>query len=348
MESQITIILISILFSSFFSGMEIAYVSTNKIFVEIEKKQKGINSYFIKKITNNPSKFIATMLLGNTLSLVVYGIFTGRLIIELFFPNLLGLENLNLEYIFYQTLISTFLILITSEFLPKVLFQIYANKLFKFFSFPTYFFYILLTPITSFLNWISNSILSKYFKTKKDEMKMFFSKDELGDYIDQEIGDNNDHSIDTEIKIFKNALKFSNVRAREIMIQRNDIVSVDRYIKPNVLKEIFIRTGLSKILIHKENIDNIIGYISIQRFFNNHKNFKSIIMPIEFVPESMFINDLLNLLTKKKKGIAVVVDEYGGCAGLITIEDIVEELIGEIEDEHDPQNFDKKIVLSNQ
>ena len=344
MDNQVLVILISIIFSAFFSGMEIAFVSLNKIFLEIEKKQKGLVSFFIKKITKNSSKFIATMLLGNNIALVIYGIYSGRLIINVLFPELINESSIDFKYIFYQTLISTLVILITAEFLPKVFFQIYANRLFKLFSFPAFIFYYLFSPLTFVFNWISDSVLNKYFKTKKDELRMVFSKDELGDYINQEIGTDNEQHLDPEIQIFQNALEFSKVRAREIMVPRAEIVSIDRYVNPSRLKEIFIKTGLSKILIHQENIDNIVGYISVQHMFNDYKNFKSIIISIEFIPESMFINDLLTLLTKKRKSIAVVVDEYGGTSGIITIEDIIEELVGEIEDEHDsPKFLEKKI-----
>ena len=344
MDNQVLVILISIIFSAFFSGMEIAFVSLNKIFLEIEKKQKGLVSFFIKKITKNSSKFIATMLLGNNIALVIYGIYSGRLIINVLFPELINESSIDFKYIFYQTLISTLVILITAEFLPKVFFQIYANRLFKLFSFPAFIFYYLFSPLTFVFNWISDSVLNKYFKTKKDELRIVFSKDELGDYINQEIGTDNEQHLDPEIQIFQNALEFSKVRAREIMIPRAEIVSIDRYVNPSTLKEIFIKTGLSKILIHQENIDNIVGYISVQHMFNDYKNFKSIIISIEFIPESMFINDLLTLLTKKRKSIAVVVDEYGGTSGIITIEDIIEELVGEIEDEHDsPKFLEKKI-----
>ena len=344
MDNQVLIILISIIFSAFFSGMEIAFVSLNKIFLEIEKKQKGLVSFFIKKITKNSSKFIATMLLGNNIALVIYGIYSGRLIINVLFPELINESSIDFRYIFYQILISTLVILITAEFLPKVFFQIYANRLFKLFSFPAFIFYYLFSPLTFVFNWISDSVLNKYFKTKKDELRIVFSKDELGDYINQEIGTDNEQHLDPEIQIFQNALEFSKVRAREIMIPRAEIVSIDRYVNPSTLKEIFIKTGLSKILIHQENIDNIVGYISVQHMFNDYKNFKSIIISIEFIPESMFINDLLTLLTKKRKSIAVVVDEYGGTSGIITIEDIIEELVGEIEDEHDsPKFLEKKI-----
>jgi|TARA_B110000438_G_scaffold99984_1_gene98910 CBS domain containing-hemolysin-like protein len=349
MDIQITIILISIIFSAFFSGMEIAFVSSNKIYLEIEKKQNGFFSSFLKKLTQSPSKFIATMLLGNNIALVVYGLFSGKLILDLFFPYLDSSESLDFIYIFYQILLSTFVILITAEFLPKVLFQIYANILLKYLSIPSYFFYVLLSPITNILNSISNSVLSKYFKTKEDELRIVFSKDELGDYINEELAnDSETNEIDSEIQIFQNALEFSNVRAREVMVPRSEIISADRYGDFSKLKQIFIDKGLSKILIHRENIDHIVGYVSLLDMFNEPKNIKSIIHSVELIPESMLVNDILNLLTKKRKSVAVVIDEYGGTSGIITIEDIIEELFGEIEDEHDsPKFLEKKLDLNS-
>ena len=348
MDIQLTIILFSILFSAFFSGMEIAFVSSNKIHLELEKKQYGFFSNFLKKITKSPSKFIATMLLGNNIALVIYGLYSGRLILELLFPEVDNSKSLEFIYIFYQTLISTFIILISAEFLPKVLFQIYANILLKYLSFPSYIFYVLFSPITYVLNFISNSVLSKYFKTKEDELKIVFSKDELGDYIDEELANDDLNSeMDSEIQIFQNALDFSNVRAREVMVPRAEIISIDRYSVSKNLNKVFTENGLSKILIHRENIDHVVGYVSLFDMFNHPKNIKSIIHPVEFIPESMLINDVLNLLTKKKRGIAVVIDEYGGTSGIITKEDIVEELFGEIEDEHDSLSYLEKKLDSN-
>ena len=348
MNLDILIILISIIFSAFFSGMEIAFVSSNKINLEIEKKQKGFFSALLKKLTNSPSKFIATMLTGNNIALVVYGIFSGKLILDMFFPFIDNTKSLDFIYIFYQTIISTFIILITAEFLPKVFFQIYSNKLLKLLSLPSYIFYILLSPITSIFNFISNSVLSKYFKTKEDELRIVFSKDELGDYINDELSSDNElKDIDSEIQFFQNALDFSSVRAREVMIPRAEIISADRYDNLFKINKKFIEFGLSKILIHRENIDHVIGYVRLQDMFNRPKTIKSIILPIEFVPETMLIKDILNRLTKKHIGIAVVIDEYGGTSGIITKEDILEELFGEIEDEHDSINLDEKSINKN-
>jgi CBS domain containing-hemolysin-like protein len=348
MNYEIFVIIITIIFSAFFSGMEIAFVSSNKIYLEIEKKQNSFFSNILKKITRSPSKFLATMLVGNNIALVIYGLYSGKLILELLFPEINSSDSLAFSYIFYQTLISTFVILITAEFLPKVLFQIYANILLKYLSFPSYFFYVLLSPITFVLNSISNSVLSKYFKTKEDELRIVFSKDELGDYINEELAyDSSSINIDSEIQIFQNALEFSNVKAREIMVPRAEIISADRYISLDGVKEIFVKNGLSKILMFTENIDHIIGCISLQDVFKEPENIKSIINPVEFIPEAMLINDVLNLLTKKRRSIAVVIDEYGGTSGIITIEDIIEELFGEIEDEHDSQIFLEKKVNEN-
>ena len=348
MDTQLTIILFSILFSAFFSGMEIAFVSSNKIHLELEKKQYGFFSNFLKKITKSPSKFIATMLLGNNIALVVYGLYSGKLILELLFPEVDNSKSLEFIYIFYQTLISTFIILISAEFLPKVLFQIYANILLKYLSFPSYIFYVLFSPIIYVLNLISNSVLSKYFKTKEDELRIVFSKDELGDYINEELANDDLNSeMDSEIQIFQNALEFSNVRAREVMVPRAEIISIDRYSVSKNLNKVFVENGLSKILIHRENIDHLVGYVSLFDMFNHPKNIKSIIHPVEFIPESMLINDVLNLLTKKRKGIAVVIDEYGGTSGIITREDIMEELFGEIEDEHDSLSYLEEKLDSN-
>jgi CBS domain containing-hemolysin-like protein len=348
MDTQLTIILFSILFSAFFSGMEIAFVSSNKIHLELEKKQHGFFSNFLKKTTKSPSKFIATMLLGNNIALVVYGLYSGRMILELLFSEVDNSTSLEFIYIFYQTLISTFIILISAEFLPKVLFQIYANILLKYFSFPSYIFYVLFSPITYVLNLISNSVLSKYFKTKEDELRIVFSKDELGDYINEELANDDLNSeMDSEIQIFQNALDFSNVRAREVMVPRAEIISIDRYSVSKNLNKVFVENGLSKILIHRENIDHLVGYVSLFDMFNHPKNIKSIIHPVEFIPESMLINDVLNLLTKKRKGIAVVIDEYGGTSGIITREDIMEELFGEIEDEHDSLSYFEEKLDSN-
>jgi len=342
MEVNIIIIICTLVLSAFFSGMEIAYVSSNKIFIEIEKRQSGFLAKILKKLTKKPSKFIATMLVGNNIALVVYGFYMGDLIM-LWLGSLLPVDNSFLRALvvdfslFTQTVISTLVILFTAEFLPKVFFQIYANSLLKFFALPAYLFYLLFSFISSFVIWISDVILKRFFKTEGDEVQLAFSKLELGNFISEQMETvESDDEVDSEIQIFQNALEFSDIKAREVMVPRTEIVAVDQAVAPRDLIKTFTETGLSKILIYNETVDDIIGYIHSFELFKKPKTLKSTLLPVVFVPETMWVKDVLSILIKKRKSIAVVIDEYGGTSGMITIEDIVEELFGEIEDEHDP------------
>lgn len=347
-DTESIVIIGSLLLSAFFSGMEIAFVSTNKIYLELEKKKQGIVPKILTHITESPSKFIATMLVGNNISMVVYGIFMGEMILKLLFPNYLNLENIPLLLVFYQSLISTAIILLIAEFLPKVLFQIYSNTVFKAFVLPAFVFYIIFLPITKVVLWVSNTVLSRYLKTQGDEVPSVFSKMELGNYISEQLESaEHQETLDSEIQIFQNALDFSNVKAREVMVPRAEITSLERYESLQTLQELFVKTGYSKILIYQGNIDNIIGYVHSFDLFKNPKSLRSIILPVEYIPETILAKDVLNILTKKHKSIAVVLDEYGGTAGMITVEDIVEELFGEIEDEHDTQLMVEKKVDQN-
>ncbi|WPR72546.1 hemolysin family protein [Flavobacterium sp. NG2] len=331
---EISIIILCLILSAFFSGMEIAFISSNKIYLEIEKKQNNFLSKILTKLTEKPSKFIAAMLIGNNIALVVYGFFMGDLLIE--YISTLGYSLSNLSSMFLQTLLSTLLVLITAEFLPKVFFQIYANFLIKFFAIPAYVFYELFYFISSFFIWISDFILKRFFRTEGDQVQLFFSKGELGDYITEQMSTvEDDEEVDSEIQMFQNALDFSSVKARDIMSPRTEIVAIDLFDSIEELKELFIETGYSKILVYQNSFDDIVGYVHSFDLFKKPKNIKSIIIPVEFVPETIFIKDVMDLLTKKRKSVAVVIDEYGGTSGIITIEDIVEELFGEIEDEHD-------------
>jgi len=331
---EITVIIICLLLSAFFSGMEIAYISSNKIYLEIEKKQDTFLSKILTKITEKPSKFIATMLVGNNIAIVVYGFFMGDLLMN--WINSFGFQLSEFSNLLLQTVISTLIILITSEFLPKVFFQIYSNSLMKFFAFPTYVFYLVFNYISTFIIWISDFILKKFFKTEGDYVPSFFSKVELGNYINEQMSSVEDHEeVDSEIQIFQNALEFSGVKARDIMTPRTELVAVDIYDSVVELRELFVKTGYSKILVYQNSIDDIIGYVHSFELFKKPRSIKSIMIPVEYVPETIFIKDGLNLLTKKRKSVAVILDEYGGTAGIMTVEDIIEELFGEIEDEHD-------------
>ena len=333
---EIGIIILCLILSAFFSGMEIAFVSSNKIYLEIEKKQDDFISKILTKLTLKPSKFIATMLVGNNISMVVYGFFMGDLLMRWFI--MLGFELSDFSNLLLQTTISTLIVLMTSEFLPKVFFQIYANTFIKFFALPAYFFYKLFYYISSFLIWISDFVLRKFFKTEGDQINLSFSKVELGNYISEQMNALQDHeTVDSEIQIFQNALEFSGVKAREIMTPRTELVAVDLYSSVIDLRELFIKTGYSKILVCIDTLDDIVGYVHSFELFKKPRNVKSIMTSVEFVPETILIKDAMNLLTKKRKSVAVVLDEYGGTSGIVTTEDIVEELFGEIEDEHDSE-----------
>ena len=331
---EILVIVTCIVLSAFFSGMEIAYISSNKIFFEIEKKQDTLLGKIIKKLTESPSKFIATMLIGNNVVMVIYGYYMGDLIMIWF--NQLQFNLTEFSSFLLQTLISTLVILITAEFLPKVFFQIYANSLFKLFAIPVYFFYVMFSFFSWLLIGISDYILKLVFKSSKENKEIFFSKVDISNYISEQMDAVQDHeTIDSEIQIFQNALEFPSTKAREIMQPRTDIYAIEINDSVEELEKMFIDTGFSKILVFQESLDDIVGYVHSFDLFKKPKSINNVLIPIENVPETMYIKDIMNLLSKKRKSVAVVLDEYGGTSGLITMEDIVEELFGEIEDEHD-------------
>ena len=330
------IIIVCLILSAFFSGMEIAFVSSNRIYLEIEKSQQGFTSKVLKSITQKPSRFIATMLLGNNVALVLYGIFMGDRILQIFYPQTLLSGEASLLIVFYQTLISTAIILLTAEFLPKVFFQLYANTFIKIFSIPVAFFYALFYPITFLIIEFTDLILKQFFKTGSDKVQLSFSKVELGNYIDEQLESFNDkENLDSEIQIFQNALDFSEVKTREAMVPRAEVIAVEEKTSIEDIKALFISTGLSKIPVYKETIDHILGYVHAFEIIKKPKTLINILLPVAYIPETMLVNDVLKLLTRQHKSIAVVIDEYGGTSGIVTVEDIVEELFGEIEDEFD-------------
>ncbi len=281
------------------------------------------------------------MLIGNNIALVIYGFFMGELLVN-WFQTYLPSDYSLINYLFSnlslltQTVISTLVILITAEFLPKVFFQIYSNLLLKIFAFPAFVFYILFSLVSDFVLWISDVVLKQFFKTDGDQVQLAFSKVELGNYINEQMETVEEHEeVDSEIQIFQNALEFSEVKAREVMTPRIDLIAVEIYDSIKSLNQLFTATGYSKVLVYQNTIDDILGYVHSFELFKKPITIKSIMRPIEYVPETMLIKDVLNILTKKHKSVAVVLDEYGGTSGIMTIEDIVEELFGEIEDEHD-------------
>lgn len=331
---EVSIIILCLILSAFFSGMEIAFISSNKIYLEIEKKQDNFLSKILIKLTEKPSKFIAAMLIGNNIALVVYGFFMGELLMR--WIGTLSYHFSDLSNLFIQTVLSTMLVLITAEFFPKVFFQIYANTLIKVFAIPAYLFYQLFYFVSTFFIWVSDFVLKKFFRTDGDQIQLYFSKVELGDYINEQMSTvEDDEEVDSEIQMFQNALDFSSVKARDVMSPRTEIVAIELFDHIDDLKALFIETGYSKIVVYQNSLDDILGYVHSFDLFKKPKTIKSVIIPVEFVPETIFIKDVMSLLTKKRKSVAVVLDEYGGTSGIITIEDIVEELFGEIEDEHD-------------
>ena len=341
MTTDIVIIVSTLILSAFFSGMEIAYVSSNKIHIELEKKQGDFLGKILGKLTAKPSKYIATMLIGNNIALVIYGFKMGDVLVQ-WFQSVLPSNYATITYLFTdfqlitQTVISTLVILVTAEFLPKVCFQIYANTLLKVLALPTYVFYMLFTWVSDFIIWISNAVLKYIFKATGEDVVLAMTKVELGNYISEQMESVENHDeVDSEIQIFQNALEFSEVKAREVVVPRTEITAVDISDSIENLRQLFIETGRTKIIVYRDNIDDILGYVHAFELFKKPKTIKSIIIPVGFVPETILIKDVLNILTKKRRSMAVVIDEYGGTSGIMTVEDIIEELFGEIEDEHD-------------
>ena len=330
--NSFVIISFSVLLSAFFSGMEIAYLSSNKLRLELDKQSNSIVSRLLQRILHSPSKYIATMLVGNNISLVVYGI-TMAVVLE---PTIQVYTQSSFIVLLIQTLISTSIILVTAEFIPKAFFRLNANRFLRILVFPLTLFYYLLAPIVSVTIFLSKRVL-KLFGLVLVEDSHVFGKLDLEEYLKFHSSETNYKNLDVEVKILQNALDFSSVKIRECMLPRTEIVAIEVTKTIEDLLKIFIDTKLSKVLIYKENIDNIIGYAHSNELFKSPKNIKSILIPISYVPESMMANDMLELFIKERKGIAVVVDEFGGTSGMITIEDIVEEILGEIEDEYDSE-----------
>ena len=328
---DLTIALSTILLSAFFSGIEIAFVSSNKLQLELDKGNENISSKIISLFSRNESNFITTMLIGNNISLVVYGIAMTKLLTPIFQDYFFDTYVLLL----IQTIVSTLIILVTAEFLPKSIFKIYPNTTLRLFSFPICCFYILFYPFALlFLNG-SKIIMKIFFGQNLSESKHFFNKTDLDEYLTH-INSNNEQAPNSvEVEMLQNTLQLSSKKIRECMIPRTEIIALNVNSTVKELKEKFIETKLSKILIYKNNIDNIIGYVHSSDLFRNPRNIRSLLLPIPFVPETMFAMQLLSDFIDGDKGVAIVVDEFGGTSGMITIEDVTEEIVGEIEDEYD-------------
>jgi CBS domain containing-hemolysin-like protein len=315
--------------------MEIAYISANKMSLEVDKQKGNLTASLLNIFSSNPEQYIATMLVGNNISLVIYGLSFAR-ILE---PKLEQFINSDLLVLLFQIIISTLVIIVTGEFLPKTIFRINANGFLRFFAFPVLLFYIILYPVAHFSMFISKKIIKYIFKKDlgPETEKTIFSKIDLDHYVNQSdnIFRDDDAEEETEIELFKNALDFSKVKVRDCMVPRTEIEALDINSSIEELRMKFIESGFSKILIFDDSIDNLIGYVHSSQLFKNPSSIKSVTNMISIVPETMSASNLLNSFTQKHKTIAVVVDEFGGTSGLVTTEDILEEIFGEIEDEHD-------------
>lgn len=316
--------------------MEIAFISSNKLRFELDKKQKNLSSSILSIFYRNPQQFISTMLVGNNVSLVIYGL----LMADLLNPLLSAINN---QYIIMllQTIIATIIVLFTGEFIPKTVFRVNSNLWLRVFSWLIYIFYIVLYPISRFSSWISIKIMRLLgVGISSSVSENVFSRIDLN-YLIQESFDNieSEKDLENEVKIFQNALDFSKVKLRDCSVPRTEIIALNIESDVEVLKQTFIETGLSKIPIFRNDIDNIIGYIHSSEMFNHQKDWKKHINQIPIVPENMAAQKLMKLFLQQKKSIAVVVDEFGGTAGIITLEDIMEEIFGEIEDEHDTNDY---------
>ena len=335
--------LLGLIFSAFFSGMEIAFISSSKLKIELDNKKGQFSAKILSFFSSKPAWFIAAMLIGNNIALVIYTLYVA----ELIEPYLTSLALNSSIILLFQTLFSTFFILLFAEFLPKSIFRLNPNYTLRIFSLILFVFYIILWPITAFVVNLSTSIL-KLFGNEESINKVSFKKTDLDLYInelkkDLEIGEEMEH----DVKIFHNALSFSEVIARDCMVPRNEIVALEINDEIEALKELFLESGHSRIIIYKENIDNIIGYVHSIELFKTPISIKSMLIPISIVPESISGIKLLEDFIDKKISVSVVVDEYGGTSGILTMEDIIEEIFGEIDDEHDQEELIHRELTEN-
>lgn len=340
------IIIVALLFSAFFSGMEIAYISSNKLRFELEKSQKHVSNFFLSIFYRYPEQYITTTVVGNNVALVIFSIMTAALL----HPLLLSVTHSDLLITLSETMIATAVILIAGEYIPKIIFKSNPNLWLRIFSPFFFLFYIILYPVSQLSVWLSVGLLKLSGARFNPRHPHVFSRIDLDNLIQESIENKDDEKeMDTEVKIFQNALDFSSVKLRDCMVPRTEIIAINESeANLNQLKQLFIDTGYSKILLYKNNIDSIIGYIHSSEMLRHPDNWQEYINTIPIVPETMQANKLMKLLNRQKKSIAVVVDEYGGTSGIITLEDILEEIFGEIEDEHDHNILIAKKLKDNE
>ena len=340
----ILVIFIAIIFSAFFSGMEIAFITANKLRIELDRKQGVSGSKIIRIFNNNPGQYISTMLIGNNVALVVYGLFFSRLL----GPILTPLIGSDLAVLILNTVISTAIILIVAEFLHKTVFKISPNFFLKLLSLPAMFFYYLFYPVSKLTLAASNLFIRIFFgirSKEKEQENLVFSKVDIDHFMNLNKSANEEAEFyPHNIRIFQNALDFSNVKLRECMVPRTEIDAIEAKSSVAELKERFIETGHSRILVYQHSIDNITGYFELKDIFKDPPDIISCVRKLAIVPETMAANKLLRLFFDEKKNVALVVDEFGGTSGMVTIEDVLEEIVGDIEDEHDINELTEKTI----
>lgn len=345
MSSTLIYIIISLVFSAFFSAAEIAFISSNKLLLEIEKKQKGITAAILNLFNKNSNQFISTMLVGNSIALVIYGLQMAKLLN----PVLLEIIPSQMVVVLLQSVIATVLILFAGEFIPKAVARVKPNLFLFLFAVPLLLSYIILYPISKLSSGISWLVLKLFGVKIPDVANKALGREDLDYFIQKTIEESPQNAeMDKEVRFFQNALEFSQVRLRDCIVPRTEIVAFELNTGVEELLAKFIETGLSKILVYKENIDNIVGYIHSSEMFSKPADWTKRINPLPVVPENMAANKLLKSMLEEKKNIAVVVDEFGGTAGMVTMEDLVEEVFGDIEDEHDLRSHVAKKVAENE
>lgn len=340
-------IIITLLFSAFFSGMEMAFISADRVRLELDNQREGTTTNIIKFFYSHTERFISTMLVGNNIALIIYGILMAKLLE----PVILTLCGNEFIVVLIQTILSTIIILFTAEYLPKTLFKLNPNMMLRAFAIPLYCIYWILYPISSFSTLLSHMILKMAGVPIVKEKKGVLTKTDLDFFVQKglESADDNDEDNDQqELQLFQNALDFSSVKVRDCMIPRSELSAVSIDTSFAKLNRLFVETGYSKLPVYKEDIDNLVGYIHSSEMFKKPKQWTSKIIPIPFVPETMAANKVLRMLMEQKKSIAAVVDEFGGTAGVITMEDLFEEIIGDIEDEHDHVQLIEKKLSENE
>ena len=341
MSHTMVIMLVALFFSALFSGLEIAFVSADRLRFEMDVERHTFSSRLLERFFRNPNIYISTMLVGNNIALVLYSTMMAHLI-EALLSKIPGFYVANdFLLIVIETLVSTAIVIVIGEFVPKTLFRSNPNGKLNILAFPIYLIYIILYPISLFTTWLSRIILRIIgVRIDKENTVKAFSKVDLDYFVQSGLtGANEDSQPDSEVQIFQNVLDFSNVKTRDCMVPRNEVCAVEREVSWNALRERFIETGYSKILVYEGDMDHIIGYIHSSELFRHKNDWREHIQTVPFVPETLAAQKLMKQLMARKKSLAVVVDEFGGTSGIVSLEDIIEEILGDIQDEHDVTNL---------